>query len=181
MKLLTKMAAVFLMFSCILVDSVAILIAYPGKSFIISNTTDGDVACALDTPDRSVCLTLVSSGSRCFERILCAWECQIDPACLEFNVHLNNMTCSLFYEQPKHLQSAADCVHFQVAINSNIQSNMTTFVDFFSQSFNTYVTLAPARDHVKQIVFREFYYSLPTATEEEDTYEFCFFFQIKYI
>ena len=87
------------------------------KSFSICNTTNGSVACAMDAPNKIV-------SPRQFERtclafdVRCAWECQVDPNCMEFNMRLNNQTCDLYYSQPRNYSSLDGCAHFQVSCKS---------------------------------------------------------------
>ena len=83
------------------------------KSFSLCNTTEGIPACALDTPDKRITLRPEFNPAICPE-VLCAWECREDLQCLEFNVHINNRTCDLHYNQPMNYQSTTDCRHFQV-------------------------------------------------------------------
>ena len=89
--------------------------------FSSCNTSDRQVACALDAPDKIVKLDPNRFGSVCVPTSAqCAWECRLDPRCLEFNSRSNNQTCELFYGTPITYASVKDCSHFQVKITQEL-------------------------------------------------------------
>ena len=74
--------------------------------------------CAVDQPDKRVSMNPTAASTSCFGRdVLCAWKCQRDPSCLEFNLHSEAQTCDLYYSTPKKYQPVYDCMHFQVNEN----------------------------------------------------------------
>ena len=87
------------------------------KSFSICNTTNGSVACAMDAPNKSISPRQFEITCLAFD-VRCAWECQVDPNCMEFNIRLNNQTCDLYYNQPRNYSSLNGCAHFQVICKS---------------------------------------------------------------
>ena len=95
-------------------------------SFSACNMTDGHPGCALDVPNQTLPLDQWLTGAAC-PAVGCAWECQKDPRCLEFNFHSNNMTCDLYYSQPVNYQTADGCTHFEVR-GSEISQTVTISV-----------------------------------------------------
>ena len=83
------------------------------KSFTVCNSIDGSSACAMDVPDKTISMHL---NALICPVVMCAWECQLDPRCLEFNVHSDNWICELYYNQPMYFQPTEECTHFQVFI-----------------------------------------------------------------
>ena len=85
------------------------------QHFSICYTFTGIVDCAVDQPDKRVAMGPTAASTSCFGKdVLCAWKCQRDPSCLEFNLRSEAQTCDLYYSTPKNYQPMYDCTHFQV-------------------------------------------------------------------
>ena len=100
------------------------------RSFSACNMTDGHPGCALDVPNRTLPLDQWFTGAAC-PAVGCAWKCQMDRRCLEFNFHSNNMTCDLYYSQPTNYQTADSCTHFKVRDIWNITPSCHTAIQLY--------------------------------------------------
>ena len=71
--------------------------------------------CATDTPDATVQLN--SGSTECsVNSALCAFNCQKDLNCVEFNYRSTTQTCDMFYSLPSNYQKQSGCTHFQVTL-----------------------------------------------------------------
>lgn len=93
------------------------------KSFSNTVNTNGTVLCAVDAPSLTFDLgssisSLYSNGSgnSCVpNRIRCAWSCNQQMRCINFNYNENTRQCDLYFYRPSRCALVLSCTNSQVS------------------------------------------------------------------
>src|SRR6218665_223106 len=104
------------------------------KPFTRTSNENGTVMCATDEPSLVFGvhqLAVQSTEATCVPLgMYCAWKCNMESNCTNFNYREDTKRCELFFYTPSNCTSIQFCSHEQASIPSN-NSNNTYFLRSF--------------------------------------------------
>src|SRR6218665_1866598 len=104
------------------------------KSFTRTSNENGTVMCATEDPSLVFGvhqLSVQSTGATCVPLgMYCAWKCNMESNCTNFNYREDIKRCELFFYTPSNCTSIQFCSHEQASTPSN-NSNNTYFLRSF--------------------------------------------------
>jgi len=94
------------------------------ESFVKTTDVTGTVMCATEKPSLAFepqKLAVQSTGTTCVPlEIYCAWKCNLEPNCTNFNYREDVKRCELFFYSPSNCTSIQFCDHKQANTHTAI-------------------------------------------------------------